>query len=177
MPDSLQSVPTESRPAAAPKRRLSSLFWPGFAAGFLLLSIFSCSGAVMATGITRLNLAELQANNVAWTPPAMTPTPVADTSVSDSTVPTDAQGAAIFHTGDQVQNITSSLVNIRRTPGYLGKPDGDIVAQARPGETVEILGGRTVADNLTWWRVRYGTPTERRLTVGSLKPRPAACRS
>ena len=61
-----------------------------------------------------------------------------------------------FRTGDQARNITSSVVNIRRTPGHLGKPAGDIVAQALPGDTVTIVKGPSVADNLTWWYVRYG---------------------
>ena len=57
--------------------------------------------------------------------------------------------------GATATNVTNSLVNIRRTPGYLGKPQGDILAQMKPGESVTLLDGPEVADSLTWWFVRY----------------------
>jgi hypothetical protein len=119
----------------------------------MLLAGMSCGGAVIATGITRLNLADLQDGGTAWTPPPVTATPVvveqapADGGVQDS--------GGIYQAGDVVRNITSSNVNIRATAGYLGKADGDVVAQVRPGEALQIVGERAVADNLTWWRIRY----------------------
>ncbi|GIV76362.1 SH3 domain-containing protein [Litorilinea aerophila] len=140
-------------PDPAPKRR-RSWFWPGFLAGFLLLSLLSCGGLAMAMGIDTLDLAELQAGQAAWTPPAVTPTPVP--AVQADSTPGMATGGT-FQIGDRVRNVTTSRVNIRQVPGYLGKPEGDILAQAMPGDEVEILGGRAVADGLVWWRVRYVT--------------------
>ena len=60
-----------------PRRRLRSLFWPGFILGFLLLSVASCGGMVLATGVNRLSLADLQSGSRAWTPPQVTATPEA----------------------------------------------------------------------------------------------------
>lgn len=147
-----------ARPATPRTRRrvLRSLFWPGFVAGFMLLAGMSCGGVVAATGISRLNLADLQDPNTAWTPPPVTPTPVAQAEVPAEEAPQDSGG--IYQAGDVVRNITTSNVNIRAVPGYLSKPDGDIVAQVRPGESVQILGNRTLADNLVWWQIRYQAP-------------------
>ncbi len=147
-----------TQPAAPRTRRrvLRSLFWPGFVAGFMLLAGMSCGGAVAATGISRLNLADLQDTNAAWSPPPVTPTPAVQAETPAEAAPQDSGG--IYQAGDVVRNITASNVNIRATPGYLSKPDGDIVAQVRPGETVEILGNRSLADNLIWWQIRYQAP-------------------
>ena len=136
-------------------RRLRSYFWPGFVLGFLLLTVVSCGGMVMATGISRLDLADLQENNVGWSPP---PTPVAAIVTPSAAEPVVQESGGLYAAGDQVRNITASQVNIRAVPGYLGKPNGDVTGQVPPGAVVEILGGRAEADNLTWWRVRYRTP-------------------
>jgi hypothetical protein len=60
--------------------------------------------------------------------------------------------------GQQVQNVTSSQVNIRAAPGYLSKPNGDVIGQVPPGGKIEIIGGHTSADGLTWWYSRYTAP-------------------
>jgi hypothetical protein len=60
--------------------------------------------------------------------------------------------------GDSLRNVTPSRVNIRRVPGYLSKPEGDVIAQIGPDESVELLGGRAIADNLAWYYIRYRTP-------------------
>jgi hypothetical protein len=140
-----------------PGSRARSLFGVGFVAGFFLLSLLSCGGLIMATGLSQIDLADLQGNGKAWSPPEVTPMPaVVQTVASDGPTAPENAGSA-FQAGDQARNITSSRVNIRNSPGYLGKPDGDILAQTLPGETVEILGDRALADGLVWWRVRYRT--------------------
>lgn len=146
-----QTAPSAPTP---PLRRPAAFFWPGFLAGFLLLSSLSCGALFMATGVPRFDLADLQANNVGWTPPPAPPTPDA---AAVAAVPTD-QVVDGYPRGEQLRNITSTVVNIRSTPGYLGKPDGDIVAQVPSGGVVEIVGARAAADNLVWWRIRYTAP-------------------
>jgi hypothetical protein len=145
----------EPTPTPKPRRRhqLRSLFWPGFVVGFLLLSIASCGGLVLATGINRLDLADLQNNEQAWSPPLVTATPVTTPAPEEETIVGEIGGA--FTLGDQLRNITSSQVNIRAAPGYLSKPAGDVIGQVPPGGMVEITGGHTVADGLTWWLIRY----------------------
>jgi hypothetical protein len=107
---------------------------------------------VLATGINRLSLTDLQNSGQAWSPPLVTPTPVV-TPAAEAPVAGESGGA--FSLGDQLRNITASQVNIRAVPGYLSKPDGDIIGQIPPGGMVEIAGGRAFADGLTWWLIRY----------------------
>ena len=71
---------------------------------------------------------------------------------------TDA-GVDGFAPGDRVRNVSSGLIMVRRTPGYLNKPAGDTVRRVRAGEEMEITGPGVVADDLTWWPVRYVSTT------------------
>lgn len=158
-----EPTPTPISPATAPtpsptpepsrRRKLRTLFWPGFLAGFLLLSVASCGGIVLATGINRLDLADLQNNGQAWTPPAVTATPVV-TPAADTII---GEPGGAFALGDRLINVTASQVNIRAEPGYLSKPANDVIGQVPPGGAVEIIGGRAFADGLTWWLIRYTT--------------------
>ncbi|MDQ3249295.1 MAG: M23 family metallopeptidase, partial [Chloroflexota bacterium] len=61
-----------------------------------------------------------------------------------------------FRTGQVVE--TRDSVNIRRTPGYTGKPAGDVLQSATTGSRLTVLSdvARTV-DNLVWWNVQTGT--------------------
>lgn len=146
----------EPEPKPKPRRRLRSLFWPGFIVGFLLLSIASCGGMVLATGINRIDLTDLQGDGQVWTPPPVTATPEVTPVNAEAPIVGEAGGA--FSVGQQLANITASQVNIRAAPGYLSKPSGDIIGQVPPGGMVEIIGGRSFADGLTWWFIRYTAP-------------------
>ncbi len=139
------------RPTGRSSRRL---FWIGFFTSFILLSIVSCGGLVLSTGLNRLDLADLQGNGAsAWTPPIVTPTatPIPDLTGANTNQPS----SGLFAIGQQVRNITSSRVNVRQTPGHLGKTDSDILAQMQAGDTVTIVGGPTSTDNLVWWLIQY----------------------
>jgi hypothetical protein len=65
-----------------------------------------------------------------------------------------ASGSTRFTAGQSARNMTNSRVNIRMTPGYLGKGASDVIGQLEAGQTLEILGEPTLADELTWWRVQ-----------------------
>lgn len=131
-----------------------SLFWPGFALGFLLLATLSCGGLFAALGLDELSFSDLQVGAPAWTPPPIVPTP--ENPIASSQTDPDAAlaGAAGFAIGSAVRNATNSRVNIRRAPGYLGKPADDVLAQLQPGDAMVILDGVTVVDGLNWWHVR-----------------------
>ena len=60
--------------------------------------------------------------------------------------------AAEWKKGDMIR--TTDIVNMRRSPGYVGKPSNDVVAQIPRGTTLELVGAsaRTV-DSLTWWNL------------------------
>lgn len=150
------SAKPSAKPSAEPittsvkSGRRRSRFWLGFAVGFGLLAISSCSGIAIALGLNQLSLADIQGNEALWTPPpytpAQTPAPVVETNTTD--------GAARFSPQQRVRNLTNSRVNVRAAPGYLSKPPGDVIGVMAPGGVAVILGGQQVADNLSWWRVR-----------------------
>jgi len=108
----------------------------------------------MSTGLNRLDLASLQGGEAAWSPPDVTPTPTADPALSGAAA---GPSGGIFVIGQAVRNITNSRVNIRQSPGHLGKGDSDILAQMQPGESVTIIGGPTPMDNLVWWQIQYNS--------------------
>jgi hypothetical protein len=85
----------------------------------------------------------------------VTPTPaLAAGETGAETGAPDAAGSTRFAEGQAVRNLTNSRVNIRMSPGYLGKSASDVIGQIGPGETLQILGDPTVADELTWWRIQ-----------------------
>lgn len=47
-----------------------------------------------------------------------------------------------------------TYLNLRRNPGYVGKPADHVIGQIPHGAQVRVLGGPKDADSLTWWRVR-----------------------
>ncbi|MCE7983625.1 MAG: SH3 domain-containing protein [Caldilinea sp. CFX5] len=146
------SPPPFDRPPRSLQRPTRRLFWAGFLTSFVLLSLVSCGGLVMSTGLNRLDLASLQGGEPAWSPPDVTPPPTPDPALSGAAAGT---GDGLFVSGQTVRNITNSRVNIRQTPGHLGKGDNDILAQMQPGESVTIIGGPTPMDNLVWWQIQY----------------------
>ncbi|MBW7882240.1 MAG: SH3 domain-containing protein [Caldilineaceae bacterium] len=155
-PPGNQTASAQEKPARTPRRR--SLFWLGFALGFLLLATASCGGLGLALGINQLSLAELRRAGPVWTPPAVTPTP----AVVAAPAASSPQGVSTrFAPGQLVRNLTGSRVNIRTTPGYLSKPDGDILGVIQPGDSLEIVGESAAADNLIWWQIRYAAPDGR----------------
>ncbi|MCB0160457.1 MAG: M23 family metallopeptidase, partial [Caldilineaceae bacterium] len=49
---------------------------------------------------------------------------------------------------------TLQTARMRRTPGYLDKPDGDIITDVPPEYPGRVLAGPRDVDGLTWWRLR-----------------------
>lgn len=133
-----------------PKSR--NLYLPGFVIGFTLFALVSCGGAALMMGVNPVELANLGNSGPVWTPPPLptaTSTPTVDEAAS---TPTPVL-VSTFQVGQPVRNITNSKVNVRREPGYLGKPGDDVILQIQPGDTVTILEGPTAADGLVWWRI------------------------
>lgn len=146
------SSPAPNRSAG--KRR--TLYWPGFVVGLLLCTALSLVIVAAIIGFDNLSLANLQDGGTSWTPPTVAPTEVAVVAESNAgTFGGQENVANTFQLGEQPRNITSSRVNVRRSPGYQSKPADDVLASMQPGESVEILGGSALADDLIWWRVRY----------------------
>ncbi|MBX3053755.1 MAG: hypothetical protein KF753_19910 [Caldilineaceae bacterium] len=141
-----------------PKTR-RSYFWLAFALSFVLTAAVSCSGAAMLLGLGDISLADLQSSGPQWTPPPG-PTGSGDLTVlpGQSAADTPLQPGRL-QPGISARNVAAGRVNIRRTPGYLGKSDDDIVAQMEQNTIVVILDPPQVADQLIWWRIRFDSPS------------------
>jgi murein DD-endopeptidase MepM/ murein hydrolase activator NlpD len=67
-----------------------------------------------------------------------------------------------FEIGQQV--FVAMTVNIRRTPGWRNKPEGDVLGHLTLRTTATIQDGPAQKDSLTWWAVSStlsdGTPVE-----------------
>lgn len=134
-----------------------SRFWLGFALGFALLALASCGSAAVMLGLNRISLADITGNGVVWEPPPLAPTPAPNT-VDPSAGAVVAVPGGLFAPGESVRNLTNSRVNIRSTPGYLGKGAEDVLGLLQPGDAMEILGDSADFDNLRWWRIRFAAP-------------------
>lgn len=64
-------------------------------------------------------------------------------------------GTGTFKAGDSVR--TTTVVRLRRSPGYIGKPVTDVIADLPANTTATVLGGPTNLDSLIWWQVRVNT--------------------
>ncbi len=58
--------------------------------------------------------------------------------------------------GKTLYNGYVSPVNIRKTPGYMNKPEDDILIRIPPGNSVEVTDGPVEVQDLKWYLVRYG---------------------
>ncbi|MBE2233053.1 MAG: VCBS repeat-containing protein, partial [Anaerolinea sp.] len=91
------------------------------------------------------------AEHLAWDNARQAP-PAALPSVSVA-----SPGEAI-RVGGQVQVVYVGA-NLRRSAGYLDKPDDDVVAGVRSGDRGEVIAGPMAADGLRWWQVRFESAT------------------
>gem|GEM_PF-1338601 len=94
---------------------------------------------------------EVIAENLAWDnarrdPPAALPT-------VEVATPSDE-----IRIGGQVEVVYAGA-NLRRSAGWLEKPEDDVFARVRSGDRGEVIGGPLQADGLRWWQVRFGPVT------------------
>lgn len=59
---------------------------------------------------------------------------------------------------DLQQAFTQTYVNLRKDPGYVGKPGDHVIGQITHGALILMLGGPQSADGLSWWHVRAPLP-------------------
>jgi hypothetical protein len=104
-------------------------------------------------GFSDVSLAQLRGDNEVWTAPTLVPT-ATPAPITESDEPYITIGGR-FQADETVRNVTGSRVNLRRTPGHLGKGNDDILGQLAAGDAVVIQGESTVVDNLTWWLVTW----------------------
>lgn len=144
-------------PAPEQKPQSRWPFWLGFAISFLALSVLSLGLLLMSMGLDNFDLASLQDNEAAWSPPPLTLTPSADSNVVDASAANSMESTGQYAIGANLRNITDGGVFIRETPGYLSKLETDKIGRIASGGAVEIIGGPATVDDLTWWQIRYQT--------------------
>jgi murein DD-endopeptidase MepM/ murein hydrolase activator NlpD len=62
-----------------------------------------------------------------------------------------AEDRTPFKVGD-LGVVGSSPIRVRRTPGFLAKPDNDVIGEFAPRTTLYLQEGPRQADNIAWWR-------------------------
>ncbi|HSN77187.1 MAG TPA: hypothetical protein VL334_19120 [Anaerolineae bacterium] len=70
----------------------------------------------------------------------------------------------LFRRGDQVEIIYPEAVNIRRSPGHVNKPAGDVLAAVASGTVMKVVGGPRMINGLRWWQLEYRNSTGRVIT-------------
>jgi hypothetical protein len=70
----------------------------------------------------------------------------------------------LFRRGDQVQIIYPESVNIRRSPGHVNKPAGDVLAAVASGTVMKVVEGPRMMNGLRWWRLEYRNSAGRVIT-------------
>ena len=91
------------------------------------------------------------AENLAWDN-ARQASPAALPTV-DVATPSDE-----IQSGGQVEVVYAGA-SLRRSAGYVDKPDGDVLASVRAGDRGEVVAGPVKVDGLRWWQVRFGSNT------------------
>lgn len=76
----------------------------------------------------------------------------APTPSEPTTPPVTPPPSGKFQPGQRVY--AAAPLNLRRTPGFSGKPANDVLTEAPQGAALSILAGPQQADNLPWWQVR-----------------------
>ncbi len=60
-----------------------------------------------------------------------------------------------YHVGDAVCNISLGDVNVRKSPGFRGKPVDDVVAIVASRALLKLVDGPRPVDELYWWQVQW----------------------
>jgi murein DD-endopeptidase MepM/ murein hydrolase activator NlpD len=68
-------------------------------------------------------------------------------------------GTGTFAAGEAASIVAKDPVNVRSTPGYRDKPQGDVLAAVQPATALTIVQGPREADGLLWWQIS-GTTAE-----------------
>jgi len=76
----------------------------------------------------------------------------APTPNEPTTPPVTPPASGKFRPGQRVY--AAAPTNLRRTPGYTGKPANDVLTEAPLGAALTILAGPQSANDLQWWQVR-----------------------
>ncbi|MCP4199415.1 MAG: hypothetical protein GY762_19895 [Proteobacteria bacterium] len=152
----------------------------GFGAGLFLFGLTLCTLGIflLPTLASEWNVASGPGEY--WSPPTTptstpSPGPVPTRILSPTLMPTASTSAPAtftFEIGDRAVNAHAGTVNLRKTPGYIGKTPSDRVALIPNGGVVIIVAGPEQEDELIWWFVSWkdkeGWMAERRSSGGAI---------
>lgn len=154
-----------------PPRSESHPLLIGVSAGAILFALTLCTVVMFLLPTFSTQWADATQTGPSWTPPPPTatlsltplptqpipsPTPTIATAASSQATPTNATN---IKAGDVVTNVNNGPVNLRRTPGYLGKPNSDRIGLVPAGQQLRVVGGPEPKDNLVWWQVQWENKT------------------
>ena len=154
-----------------PPRSESHPLLIGVSAGAILFALTLCTVVMFLLPTFSTQWADATQTGPSWTPPPPTtiplptpiPTPTYTTSNTNDSTTTSSQAtptnAANIKAGDVVTNVNNGPVNMRRTPGYLGKPNSDRIGLVPAGQQLRVVGGPEPKDNLVWWQVQWENKT------------------
>ncbi|MBX3011631.1 MAG: peptidoglycan DD-metalloendopeptidase family protein [Caldilineaceae bacterium] len=80
-------------------------------------------------------------------------------------VATAAADVAFSQASNVPQRFAQAWLNLRKDPGYVGKPSEQVIGQIPVGAPVMVLAGPQSADALLWWQVR-ATLADNSVAVG-----------
>jgi len=153
-----------------PPRSESHSLLIGISAGAILFALTLCTAMMFLLPSFNAQWANATQPGLSWTPPPPTaipsmaptptptlpPTPMIAATASSQVTPTNVTN---FRSGDVVTNVNNGPVNMRQTPGYLGKPNSDRIGLVPAGQKLRVVGGPEPKDNLVWWQVQWGNKT------------------
>ncbi len=75
------------------------------------------------------------------------------TSPPSAPAPSGPLPTRTFEVGNVIVNAYTDPLNVRRSPGYVGKDNSDIVAKLPRNAPMVIIEGPRQIDDLQWWRI------------------------
>ncbi|MBP7346584.1 MAG: hypothetical protein KA952_08605 [Sediminibacterium sp.] len=148
--------PHSSPPTPPSRSNISPILWIGLAVVLIFCFILTVSGvfaAIIGSGGTSnpspVSSTIRPTSTKSYQAPRSTNTPNSQSILQPTTPPKNSKRYA------EISCAEIHKVNLRRTPGYVGKNDNDSLYEIPCGEFVELLGQTQKADGLTWWNVYW----------------------
>lgn len=142
-------------PPQSPRPQSSSNVWIGLIVVMIFCFILSVSG-VFASILGGSGTTSNPSPSSTRIRPTSTTVAQADSPKPRPTNTLRPQPATVNNNYAEISCAEIHKVNLRRTPGYIGKDDDeDSLYEVPCGEIVELLGPSQKVDGLTWWKISW----------------------